>query len=448
MCNENCTHCDKHWRTDSGHTMSKDMIDKILSIPKEHLTISGGEPGLVPHLVRYIIENKTSSVALNTNLTLWDKEMLDFFYRNNVFLSISIVSLNKKTYEKITGKNLVHKLRQNLKLVNSHCAGITIIINKYNENEIESIVNYLAVRGFRKFTVQPSIPGLSKDFDRETYTRHISIVDKITKEHQNLDISLMSFYDTTCPKIPVNHRCEAGVDRLVILSNGNIVPCACMSPVILGNINNNIEEAIINGKRYLESFNLEDKYVCKGFLENDIANKSRNNNITPAESTLMSVKNIYASFHNVIESAKIIKSNTRSILDLGCGAGFLKDIIDESIKYIGLDIWNNSDVTCIQQADFLNSIPEEYFDCIVMNGSARFINSENELLCLFEDILKKDPEQFIFTQKKIGSKRDIAIDYSRLSFDGYETHLINIKKIDKYTNMPIRTVGFWLERKY
>lgn len=446
ICNEQCLHCDKQWRVDGGHTMDFKAISRILDIPKEHLTISGGEPGVVPDLVKYIIENEKSSVAINTNLTLWSKEMLAFFRKHEVYLSISVVSLNKKTYRKITGQSLVDKLKYNLSLVNANMSNIVIIVNKYNESEISAIVDYLAVRGFKKFTIQPSIPGFSGVFDRKVYTKHVNIVNNIIKTHQQLDISMMCFYDMTCPKIPINHICEAGKERLVVLSNGDIVPCACMAPIILGNILKDDFNVIIrNGMEYFNSFDIEEKYICKGFLENSAAKNYRINNITPDGFSQILVKDIYPSFHNVIESIALIKPYVKTVLDLGCGAGILHDLLPHNIQYTGVDI-NNKTTKNIINMDFLEELPNQYYDCIILNGAARFISSIKELMDLFSGILTKRPKQFIYLQKRAGIQRNIIIDSSKINFTDYVITPVNIKKIDKYINMPIRTTGFYLER--
>ena len=113
-CNQLCSHCCKTWRNDSGYTMNKDLLNKIISLPKKLLTISGGEPSLVPDEVKYVIDNETSQLQINTNLTLWTDEMLNLFKQKNIMLSISVVSLNKETYIKITHTDLVDRLKTNL----------------------------------------------------------------------------------------------------------------------------------------------------------------------------------------------------------------------------------------------------------------------------------------------------------------------------------------------
>lgn len=267
-CNEDCIHCDKKWRTEKGNTMDKNMLDKILKMPKRHLTISGGEPAMAKAEVKYIIENSKTPVSLNTNLVLWNEQELSYFNEKNVELNISVVSLNRDNYKKITGKDLVQKLKQNLNKVNRK-SNINIVIDDYNINEIKSMVDYLIVRGFCNFTIQPAIPSMGDTFNNESYQKRLAELKNVYDKHRNINIKLLCFYDNFC-HIPVNHLCGAGKNRLVILSNGDVVPCACMPPIILGNIMKNSYQELENaGKKFYDSFNEKDQIICKGFLLNN-----------------------------------------------------------------------------------------------------------------------------------------------------------------------------------
>ena len=264
-CNENCVHCDKKWRTEKGHTMAKDMLDKILSMPKKHLTISGGEPAMAKTEVKYIIENNKEPVSLNTNLVLWNDQDLLFFEKYYTDLNVAVFSLDRENYKKITGKDLVYKLKNNLDKI-SRKSNISIVINDYNINEIEQMVNYLVVRGFHNFTIQPAIPNKGNIFNDTTYQKRIDALKNVYNKHRNINIRLLCFYDNS-NNIPVNHLCGAGKNRLIILSNGDIVPCACMPPIILGNImKNSYQELKEAGENFYNSFEKKEQIICKGFL--------------------------------------------------------------------------------------------------------------------------------------------------------------------------------------
>lgn len=276
ICNEDCVHCDKKWRKDGGHTMNQAMLDKILAIPKESLTISGGEPALAKKQVKYIIEKSSSPVSINTNLTLWNDEDFRLFKTRNTHLTVSVVSLNRDTYKRITGKDLVNKLKENLSKINPFNSSITIIVNNYNMDELEDMVNYLAVRSFNDFTIQPAIPGMGDKFNYDDYLKRLNALKNVYYKHRNINIECMSYYDCSYGDLPVNHRCEAGTGRLVILSNGDIVPCACMAPVIMGDIMKDTWDIIeAAGLKYFNSFQGIDRYTCKGFLSDETAKKER-----------------------------------------------------------------------------------------------------------------------------------------------------------------------------
>lgn len=273
ICNESCIHCDKRWRKNGGHVMNRAMLDNILAIPKDFLCISGGEPALAKEQVKYIVENCDVPVCINTNLTLWDDNDFRMFNERNVGLAVSVVALKQETYKKITGKDLVHKLKENLEKI-WRGNRITIVINNENIDELEYMVNYLAVRGFYRFIIQPAIPGMGDKFEYAQYLKRVAKLKQVYQKHRHMDIKCMCHYDCAYSDVPATHECEAGQKRIAILSNGDVVPCACMTPVVLGNIMTTPWEKIeANGEKYFESFPEGERYMCKGFLTVASTNK-------------------------------------------------------------------------------------------------------------------------------------------------------------------------------
>lgn len=263
LCNHNCIHCCKAWRTDNMNTMSKEMIDRIISMPYKALTISGGEPSLVREKVFYCINKLKTEVRINTNLTEWKEEDFYFFETHNVELSISVVSMVKKEYEQITLANTFDKFMKNINYASKNST-IVIIVNEHNLDNLYNTVNTLAYKGFTKYIISPQIPNGISFIDIE---RALEKIEYIYRTKRNLKIQVMSAGMNTC--VPYNHRCDAGSGRLVIVSNGNIVPCACFTGHVLGNINNfNYLEAIKKGQDFHDKYSEEEKDICKGVLEN------------------------------------------------------------------------------------------------------------------------------------------------------------------------------------
>ena len=263
LCNHRCIHCCKYWRQDCFHTMSYEDIDKIFNIPASFYKISGGEPGCVRDKVLYVIK-KDSNISMNTNLTLWKDEDFQLFYNKNIKLYVSIVSLKKEEYKKITSANTFEILLDNLNKIDKQST-ITLVINPINIDSFEYNINFLAELGFTNFTVTPMIPTNNLYINEK---QSFDLIKQIYKYKRQLNIKTM-YYVNDNYIVPYSHICEAGLNRIVILSNGDIVPCACFSAKPLGNIkdsNFNIDKILKKGEEFFNSFPINQRKECKGHI--------------------------------------------------------------------------------------------------------------------------------------------------------------------------------------
>lgn len=262
LCNHRCVHCCKFWRKDANHTMTQETLDKILAMPKRYLTISGGEPSLVRDRVFYCLERSDDPIRINTNLTCWEPEDFTYFRERRIALSISVVSMFRKEYEKITQADTFDRFLHNLEQAD-RASKIVVIVNQYNIENLFETINRLAVKGFWDFIVSPSIPNGTGDLSLPAALRKI---ESVYKAKRNLRIETLTAMNTV---VPANHVCDAGIDRLIVLSNGNIVPCACFKESVLGNINNdfNLREINRRGRVFYLSYPIHQRRMCKGFFE-------------------------------------------------------------------------------------------------------------------------------------------------------------------------------------
>lgn len=261
LCNHKCIHCCKYWRQDCFHTMSYEDIDKIFKIPASFYKISGGEPGCVRDKVLYAI-SKANNISMNTNLTLWKDEDFQLFKNRYIKLYVSVVSTKRNEYIEITDANTFDIFFDNLTKIDTNSI-ITLVINPINIESFEYNINFLAEMGFTNFTVTPMIPTNNLQVDE---IKAFNLIKTITKYKQQLNIKTM-YYNAY--GVPYSHTCEAGIKRIVILSNGDIVPCACFNAVPLGNIkdkNFNIETILAKGKTFFNSFPINQRKECKGHI--------------------------------------------------------------------------------------------------------------------------------------------------------------------------------------
>ncbi len=107
-CNQNCIYCQalsRKWDCDSRFDISIEDLARSVELmfrsPSPHLTMEfqGGEPTLVPHLLKYAIEkaeefnatvNKQITYVLCTNCVNLTEEILDICSKNNVIISTSL----------------------------------------------------------------------------------------------------------------------------------------------------------------------------------------------------------------------------------------------------------------------------------------------------------------------------------------------------------------------
>lgn len=260
-CNHSCTFCGKSWRTDFGHSLSYDDIDIILSYEKNAGKISGGEPGLEKQKCFYYFQHETAPKYLNTNLTLWTGHELSLLQSLNVYFIINAPSTDQKEYAAVTYSTRYDSFIKNLYNLDPDHTAISIVLNEINIDTVEkSFIQYLDI-GFKNFLLTPMIPSHVSSFD---YIHAIYIIDRLYRTYPKVTIRTLS--KTLECMAPPSHLCHSGTDMLVVLSTGDVVPCAWNNNHILGNIRTDTYEQIKeNGRQYRSSIT---GTVCQGFLEN------------------------------------------------------------------------------------------------------------------------------------------------------------------------------------
>lgn len=259
-CNHACFYCCKRFRGRPGLTMSKARLDRILALPKSALVISGGEPSLVRDEVAYVLERADAPVSINTNLIGWTPADL----RNmagRVALNIAVPSLFEEEYRSITGSDDFRRLLTNLDHADRGST-LTVIVHERNRERLGLSVERLAARGFARFALQPAY-GLEES-ERRTA---VEAIETVWRRHRNLDIRFVSPWPgADASPVPCTHRCDAGSGRIVILSNGAMVPCACGSLPALGHLDEgDFEAARSAGAAFHQSFPPARRELCKGY---------------------------------------------------------------------------------------------------------------------------------------------------------------------------------------
>lgn len=259
-CNHSCFYCYNHWRKDSFSknkmtlSVAEEIGDKIIKDIKPFIcTETGGEPFKNYPVTKYlakVLGEAGISVGINTNLTEADRSNLEelLIVNKEIYLLVSIPSINRENYHKITGEDNLPKLFENLK--NTSQIGIPIYVNmvahQLNKNEIFEEAKFLFNEyGLKSFAVTPMLrPAL----------RRLDKMDLEAEENKKIYEDLINLRDVfgmntaileVVPKcsIPEELRdssifsrgCSAGKISSAISYNGDVRVCA-HAPFSHGNI--------------------------------------------------------------------------------------------------------------------------------------------------------------------------------------------------------------------
>lgn len=290
-CTLQCKYCCKTWRKDNVGNMSDETINNLIRlIPAEAYIINGGDPSIVMDRVRNFCElvpfvNK----ALNSNMTGFTTDDIDYLREKNVQINASINTLRQDIYEQIHGNSRYFaKAMENLRYLAANYPVtrkvINILVTDENKDELIDIISYTAFLGFRRFHVTPPVPNGEYHLALDTTLDVLNTLNKFALCHKNLFIStLVPIPFCWSRQIPnycleTTHSCIAGTQRLLIVSNGDIKPCGCFDGHVLGNINQieSIDEVLNKTKHWCnhqEFLPCDCEYKnqcvpCKGYIFN------------------------------------------------------------------------------------------------------------------------------------------------------------------------------------
>ncbi|UCH94956.1 MAG: radical SAM protein, partial [Candidatus Aminicenantes bacterium] len=138
-CNQNCSYCPTSGKYSHDKTFKKNMsretfkkcldffCERSLNSEKPFITFYGGEPLLRFDLIREAVEyvktkydNKKYSFNLTTNTTLLNKEILDFFIKNDFSVMVSLdgpEKINDRYRRFKNGKGTFNRIMKNLELI-------------------------------------------------------------------------------------------------------------------------------------------------------------------------------------------------------------------------------------------------------------------------------------------------------------------------------------------
>lgn len=213
-----------------------EILNQLSKLKCKELNFIGGNPLLrIDSIINIINISKNynfENFTIYTNGTLLDNYTINFLKNNNITLNIQILSFNPKTLNQITSNKLkVEELHKNLITLKNENINIVaqILINKYNQNEIEIIKDKL----LKEYNIKnikidyiynkPKNNHYSEKYINNMYNKHFGTVT----------INKFNFLQTW-------NSCLKG--QILIREDGNISVC----PMIRDSIGNVLEEKIYN----------------------------------------------------------------------------------------------------------------------------------------------------------------------------------------------------------
>ena len=123
----------------------KEWVNSLEGTPKIYISSTNSEPLLYPYLSELIeyLQYNGFKVGIRTNASL---PKMDIVSQCDEEISVSLQSLEPITFQKITGKPLTFDILDNInkiELKDSATLRVSIVVNRFNEFEIFSILNEL-----------------------------------------------------------------------------------------------------------------------------------------------------------------------------------------------------------------------------------------------------------------------------------------------------------------
>ncbi|MFW6026027.1 MAG: radical SAM protein, partial [Candidatus Woesearchaeota archaeon] len=251
-CNFNCDYCfiegnyENKKRDKLDFKTAKKWIDYLYENTKTKepaFIFYGGEPllnsRLVKKLIKYIRKcdkkyDFQSEIGINTNGSIYTKELSNLFKKYNTNLAISIdgpKTINDKfrkdstyegTYDKIT-KNIDKYLENNVTVT------LSITINKHNINVLPAIARWV-IKRFPKidnvgFNPPLNSKSFKKGYDFEKIMFSMYNAFRIFKKNGIYEDRIMRRMDPIINEKPYLKDCAGCGNQIVLSPNGKIGPC-------------------------------------------------------------------------------------------------------------------------------------------------------------------------------------------------------------------------------
>ena len=301
-CNMRCMYCYAAAGDGNNEYMTFDTavntIDELRKINKDEIVkvlFHGGEPLLCYDVIQQIIKHykernldKYLDYYIQTNCILLSEEKIKYLDENRVKISISIDGSNcdSNACRVLCSKeNSIEIIKKAIDLLNKNNVKINAlaVLNKYNYNKVNSIIDFFVENKIYDFSFNYFIKG-----GRGNINSHLSLTnEEVFEATKSIIDSVVNYYNkgiilnekntyylikmiSTGKKcyMCANSPCGAGLNIFGITPKGDIYPCDDLSSqpqFCLGNINEKKLEEILESKiiNYFANCNYSNIEECK-----------------------------------------------------------------------------------------------------------------------------------------------------------------------------------------
>ncbi|MBD3204140.1 radical SAM protein, partial [Candidatus Woesearchaeota archaeon] len=252
-CNSRCSYCYMHRNKFKIGTMTfkraKKAVDFFIkySNKENNLTIFyiGGEPLLYFDLIKkttiYAINkgkelNKKFKFIISSNMSLLDKEKIEFFINNNFNINVNYdgtYELVEKFKGKKIGKQIFKNIQEGIKFNLNMCLRITITPSFTNMvSMLKSLINIKAKKANFILEYGNKLPFNIDNIKRQ----YIKLSNEYVSYFKNFDFKSKQspliitpfFYDIQLDVLkqsPNLFSCAAAYDKICVIPNGKVLPC-------------------------------------------------------------------------------------------------------------------------------------------------------------------------------------------------------------------------------
>lgn len=238
-CNMKCSFCGSWNQNGVSNYLDikriKEYLTELHNKGYRYLSLSGGEPFLYENLYEVIefANQKGFLINVTTNGLLIDEEYVSFVKSKNVITRISLHTLNRENYKRLTGIDGLEKIKQSVALLRNNFGmyGLGVTVSEYNINEVADLANFALDNNasYIRFTpVYRVYKGREFNTNSDTFYRLLKDITRIILDkYDELKMKNTStIFGEDVLNIYTTKPCGAGSDAYVAL-NPDLKLIAC-----------------------------------------------------------------------------------------------------------------------------------------------------------------------------------------------------------------------------